>query len=126
MRTLTKYWIIFIAVFAVHNAEEVIRNLPEWARAHGVFDPFAGRGVFAMVVIVLTVAASIIGYILEHRKSYRSPDVLRILCWIMIANAIWHVGISLQHGSAMPGAISAIIMLPVFGWLVIRIRKVVG
>lgn len=123
MRTLTKYWIAFIAIFAVHNAEEVMCNLPAWTKAHGVFDPFADRATFALAVITLTVAAIVAGYILEHRKSRRSAVVLQILCWIMIANALWHIGISLYVGSVMPGAISALVMLPLLGWLILKTRK---
>lgn len=122
VRTLTKYWIIFIVTFAVHNAEEAVRNLPEWAKAHNVFDPFASRTTFAAAVIVLTVAAAVTGYILERHKSRKSAVVLMIFCGIMIANALWHLCVSLYVGSVMPGAVSSIVMLPVFGWLTIKIR----
>lgn len=123
VRTLTKYWIVFIAIFAVHNAEEVMRNLPEWAKAHGVFDPFADRAAFALAAMALTVAAIVAGYILERRKSRSSAVVLQIFCWIMIANALWHIGVSVYVGSVMPGAISALVMLPLLGWLILKTRK---
>lgn len=123
MRTSAKYWFTFIAIFAAHNAEEVIGNLPAWAREHGVFDPFTDRWVFVLVVLLLTLVASATGYILEQRQSRKSAMVLQIFCWVMITNAVWHLGASVYTGSVMPGAISAVVMLPVFGWLVIRTRK---
>lgn len=123
MRTLTKYWFTFIVIFAAHNAEEVIQNLPEWARLHGVFDPFTDRAGFTLAVIALTAAASITGYILERHTSRKSAKVLQVFCWIMIANAIWHLGVSLYFDSVMPGVISAIFMLPVLGRLIIKMRK---
>lgn len=123
MRTLTKYWTAFIIIFAIHNTEEVLNNLPEWAHAHGVFSPFTDRATFTFIVILLTGIASIAGYILEYRKARKSATILQIFCWIMVVNSIWHVSVSLQQGSIMPGAISAVVVLPVCGWIAVRARR---
>ncbi len=123
MRTLAKYWIVFIAVFAVHNTEEVLRNLPEWARAHGALTLFSSRTEVMIAVIFLTAAAATVGYTLERRSSRSSAVVLQVFCWIMAANAVGHIVGSLLYGSIMPGALSAVVMLPVFGWLATQARK---
>ena len=42
---------------------------------------------------------------------------------VMVANFVWHIGASLVTWSVQPGAISAVVLLPVFVALFLRVRR---
>lgn len=107
---------------ALHNAEEVLLNLPAWADAHpqtAAFNWSSGSDAFSIIALVIVVMA--IGFALwvQLRPAVWMRLLLRLLAWVMLINAASYMAISLYTGSLMPGVVSAVIILvPVFSLIV--------
>lgn len=123
------YWLLFLVVFAIHNAEEAIFGMPEWLANYGFFLVTTEYESIAIIInysllLILTIAAAVVAYLLEKRQSQQSALYLEIFAYIMLINAFSHIGLSLYTDSIMPGLVtSVVLLLPICGYIIVWIRK---
>lgn len=122
-------WLLFLVTFAIHNAEEAIFRMPEWLATHGFFPIPTEYETVAIIInysllLILTIAAAIVAYLLEKKQTPKSASYLEIFAYIMLINAFSHIGLSLYIGGIMPGLVtSVVLLLPVCGYIVVQMRK---
>src|SRR5262245_41102979 len=129
MRNLpNSLWPTTIAVFALHNAEEVLVLSIGWPDRHL---PSVGLKAnhwlgFAALTMLLTFAVAAIAWALRNRPK-ASSIALKVFLWIMLLNVAWHAGVSIYANSFAPGAISALLLvLPIYAFFLVRLNKVVS
>lgn len=121
---VNRYWMAAVAMFVIHNIEEVVRDLPRWVA--GKFESLAwaetAQSGFLVLVIALCVIVAFLAFTMrsEPQKSYH---LLRIFFGIMIAVTLWHIAFSLYIQDAQPGVYTAIPMLVFFVFLTTRLRQ---
>ena len=123
-----QWWLLLMAVFVVHNAEEIALDMYRWEQAHDLPGWMnAGREFhtaiqlttpkFIVIVIGLCLAIGGLAYLLRG-----NPIAAR--CWmatytvVMLAVYFGHLVTSVVAKSAMPGVYSAVLLgLPVHAWV---------
>ena len=117
-------WAAASAAFFIHNAEEVLFGLPDWAAAHpqvgwiATAMPQQRFGAMVILLSVIVVALAVIGTLRPLRWT---RFVLRLFASIMLLNAASHIELSLLTGSIMPGLWTAVVLLlPMMGWIAVR------
>ncbi len=121
---VNRYWMAAVAMFIIHNAEEVVRDMPAWGAAH--FEALAwaetAQSGFLVFVITLCVMVTFVAFTMrsEPEKSYK---LLRIFLTIMILVALWHIALSLFMQDAQPGVYTAVPMLAFFVFLTTRLKQ---
>ncbi|WP_423464189.1 HXXEE domain-containing protein [Promicromonospora sp. MS192] len=103
-----------IVALAVHNAEELVRDLPGWqaerpwlpgGAVYGDQAQFAGAlAIVTGAVLVLAVAA------VAGRTAWSAP-VLVCVGYALLVNAMGHVLLSVVTWSLMPGVITSVLVL---------------
>jgi Protein of unknown function with HXXEE motif len=126
MRNLpNSLWPTTIAVFALHNAEEVLVFSTGWSDRHL---PSVGLKAsdwlgFAALTVFLTAAIATMAWALRNRPK-TSSTTLKIFLWIMLLNVAWHAGVSIYTSSLAPGAITALLLvLPIYALFLLRLNK---
>jgi len=128
---MKRFWMLFVAIFALHNSEEIFFNLPTWVAQRSQIDwlkslyqqPFAYE-LFVAVVIGLTVAAAIIGYRVVTQNSIRSKIILGLFCLVMIFNAGTHILQSVYAQSLMPGVVTSVsLVIPVYTYILVKLHS---
>lgn len=119
---LARLWLPILALFTIYNLEEIILDLPAWGRAQGVVIPTTQTDQFgfALVVAGLSVFVFALAYFLR-RNAGQTSRLLTVFLGFMLANFVWHVGASAVTTSLQPGAISSVLLAPVYGWLLWRV-----
>lgn len=121
-RKLRRYWISAIIIFALHNAEEVFRGLPDWAVEHPQFPTTLSTTSFTWATILLTLGVGVTAYILTQKSPQWSKTFLVGFCIVMIVNMLSHITFSLLTQTLMPGVITAVVLvIPVYGWLIYQV-----
>lgn len=114
-----RFWVAAFAL-ALHNAEEVWRDLPAWADAHpatAAFNWSSDSGAFATIAGLIVFAVVGLALAAQFRPAPWMAPLLRALSIVMLLNAASHIGLSLYTGSLMPGVITAVfVLVPVFLW----------
>lgn len=115
-----------VAVFTVHNLEEVIGDFSGWGQAHFAVlqhQPEALASNYDLIIIGLTLAVLLYAWVLRKNTSH----LRRVLPWfasIMIVVSLWHIGVSLWAGSAQPGVwTAAFLNLPCYVVVLLRMQK---
>lgn len=96
--------------FALHNLEEVLR-LPAWLQSEPDlsirFQALGGgEAAFVLAVVGLTVLLAALLPLIMTR-----PWLLGLLCWVLLANVLSHIGTSVMSRSLSPGLFSALLLL---------------
>lgn len=115
-----RLWPPVLILFALHNAEEVLRNLPAWGRIHmpqmmaalHALTP-AGRVQFGIITVLLTFAVAGAAFASRHHPIL-CRRLLRAFLTVMVLNFTWHIGASLWFVSVQPGAITAALFIVPF------------
>lgn len=122
--SLRRAWYIFIGIFTLHNAEEILLNLPKWAASHQALPLTYSWAVFTSLAVALTLIAMGAGFLLEKRQSPRSAPTLVLFSVLMGLNALSHIVLSLINQSFMPGVYTAtLLLLPGCSWIVFTLCK---
>lgn len=121
-----RLWVAAILAFALHAGEEALSGLPQWATVHPLVPWMASMlsgDRFILVAGALTlVVLAVGGYAVAVRPGW-SGLLLRVLAWVMLANAASHVVLSILTMSYMPGLVTAVLVLvPVFSFAAWRVR----
>jgi Ca2+/Na+ antiporter len=123
MRTLlNRAWAVAIAIFAMHNLEEAIAIKRGWTAQHFPSLSWAVDkwSLFAGAAALLTMVVISVAYLLRKHPQ-RSRAFLRAFLVIMLANAVWHVGVSVYVGTPAPGVYTAVLLIaPVYAYLLWR------
>ena len=126
-RPLAGLWWLTVAVFALHNAEEYLRDLPAWADAHApawiasVHGDQVGNGI---AVAVLTGAALILAVVALSARPAWSSEVLVCFAFVLIVNAVSHLAMSALSRTLMPGVVTAPLLLLLGVYLVWRLPTI--
>lgn len=121
--TVNSLWVGALMVFAAHNLEETMAMANGWAVRHlpRVSWNADQWPLFAGAASALTLALGLVAWRLRHRPE-RSVTWLRIFLWIMLVNAIWHVGASVYSRSLAPGVVTAVVLiLPLYSLMLYRL-----
>ena len=122
---ISSLWLPALAVFTAHNLEELIGIYTDWPA--NTFSSLAWtRGhwpAFLVAIALLTAFIGIFAY--KFRENVRvTKALLKLFCVIMLANVLWHVGVTVRAGSISPGTITAVLInLPFYLYLLSRLRK---
>lgn len=114
--TINALWVSALTVFAAHNLEETIAMANGWAVHHLPRMSWTADQwpLFAGAAAALTLAIGLAAWNLRHRPE-RSATWLRMFLWIMLLNALWHVGVSAYTRSIAPGVVTAaLLVLPLY------------
>ena len=117
-------WIPVFALFELHNAEEIVRDLPAWGRAHmpGLTGLTLGRPGFAAVIAVLSAVLFAIAWAFRDRaRATRRLQMLFLA--VMMAVFVWHIAISIHTRSLQPGVVTAAVFLPLYALMLYRLRR---
>ena len=123
--TINYCWAVALIVFAAHNLEETIAMANGWAIHHlprlsWTADQWP---IFAAAATVLTLIVGLIAWNFWHRPE-RSIRWLKIFLWIMLLNAIWHIGVSVYTQSLAPGVVTAVfLILPLYSLILHRLPQ---
>ena len=120
-----RLWIAIFALFELHNAEEIVRDLPAWGRAHmpGLTGLTLGRSGFAAVFAVLSAVLFTIAWAFRN-KAGATRRLQMLFLAVMLAVFVWHIAISIHTRSLQPGVVTAAAFLPVYAWMLARLRRV--
>ena len=117
-------WAAASTAFLIHNAEELLFGLPDWATANpqvGWIATTMPEQRFATAVILLSMIVVALAVIGTLQPLSWTRFVLRLFAGIMLLNAASHIGLSLLAGSIMPGLWTALVLLlPVMGRIAVR------
>lgn len=78
---------------------------------------------FAIIAVLLVLAAVAFAFALwcQFRPHRWQAPMLRLFALVMLLNAGSHLALSLITASIMPGLVTALLVIvPVFGWIVLR------
>ncbi|WP_044496122.1 HXXEE domain-containing protein [Nesterenkonia massiliensis] len=117
-------WLALLATVLVHNAEELISDLPGWNQQHQLIpgpllnDPAA----FVVAVAALSVLGVLVTWIAVRQRPEWSTPALATVAVVMLLHALSHLAFSMVSASYMPGMLTAAALaLPVsaltLGWL---------
>ena len=120
-----RLWIAIFTLFELHNAEEIVRDLPTWGRAHmpGLAGLTLGRPGFAAVIAVLSAVLFAIAWTFRN-KAGATRRLQMLFLAVMLAVFVWHIAISIHTRSLQPGVVTAAAFLPVYAWMLARLRRV--
>jgi hypothetical protein len=108
-------WILLVALFALHNAEEVFLDLPGWARTHvGWLRGLEfSQGDMALAVLALTGAIAAWAFAVRRNLEL---TILSQQWFLTLVSAVfvWHMAVSIWAGSFQPGVWTSMAFLPVF------------
>ena len=127
-RTINHFWASALVVFAAHNLEETIAIANGWANHHLPRMSWTADQwpLFAGAAATLTLIVGLIAWNFRHRPE-RSVTWLRIFLWVMLLNAIWHIGISAYTKSLAPGVVTAVLLiLPFYSLILHRLSQARG
>lgn len=117
-------WLALLATVLVHNAEELIGDLPGWNQQHQLIPgpPLNDPAVFTAAVVALSAAGVVVTWIAVRRRPEWSTPALATAAVVMLLNALSHLAFSMVSASYMPGVLSAAaLVLPAsvltVGWL---------
>ncbi|WP_017582158.1 HXXEE domain-containing protein [Nocardiopsis valliformis] len=124
---LAPWWYLTVAVFAVHNAEEYLRDLPGWAAEHAppwIAAVHSGQPGFGLAVGLLTLAALLVAVLASTLRPTWSAEVLVCFAVVLLINAASHLAVSALTFSAMPGVFTSPLILVLGTFLVTRLPRV--
>lgn len=120
-------WFVTVAVFAVHNAEEYLRDLPSWASEHAppwIAAVHSGQDGFGLAVGLLTLAALVVAVVATVIRPAWSAEVLVCFAIVLLVNAASHLALSVLSLSLMPGVLTSPLLVLLGGYLVLRLPRV--
>lgn len=123
--SINRFWGGALILFAAHNLEETITIANGWAIDHlsRLSWTVERWPQFAGIAAALTLAVGWVAWRLRLRPE-RSAICLRIFLWIMLLNAVWHIGVSAYTQSLAPGVVSAVLLiLPVYAFILYRLSQ---
>ncbi len=113
--------------FALHNAEELLLDLPLWVASRpqlGVIAALQGGGWFAPAALALSIGAVLFALIAARFPHPWMGFLLRIAAVLMLANSLSHLVFSIVTASLMPGTLTALVVVaPVSLWLLLSPGK---
>ncbi len=118
-----RYWPLVFFMFALHGAEEVLLDLPGWAREQRIDIPMISfnQGTFALVVVLVGVLVFVLAFVLRrNRKLMRLYQMVFLIG--MSLYFLVHVLVGVFTRSMEPGMVTSIVFLPVSIWLFTRVR----
>lgn len=115
---LALLWAVTVVALAVHNAEELLRDLPGW-QADRPWLPgsalYGDQPQFAVALAVVTGLALVLAVAAVVWRATWSAQVLVCVGYALLVNAAGHVLLSLVSWSLMPGVLTSVLVLvPVF------------
>lgn len=119
-----RYWPLVFFLFALHGAEEVLLDLPGWAREQHIDIPMIsfGQGTFALLLIVLAIVVFAFAFVVR-----RDPKLMRLYLMVFLVTMalyfVVHLLVGIFTRSMEPGMITSIMFLPVSIWLFTRVRS---
>lgn len=116
---LTRLWVFFLAILAVHNVEENILGLPRWANRYDIFNIWTAPH-FMYATLVVWCFACLLALLVYKNTKYSS--LLLLFATILLGiNALQHCILSIVTQSIMPGVVSALLLVVPFGIYTIRV-----
>lgn len=124
---LATWWFLTVAVFAVHNTEEYLRDLPGWAAEHAppwIAAVHPGQAGFGLAVGLLTLTALLVTVVATTLRPVWSAEVLVCFTVVLLVNAASHLAMSALTSSAMPGVFTSPLLVVLGVFLVMRLPRV--
>ena len=121
------WWFLTVAVFAAHNAEEYLRDLPGWAAEHApawISAVHSGQAGFGVAAGLLTVAALVVAVVVVVRRPAWSSEVLVCFAVVLIINAANHLLMSALTLSLMPGVLTSPLLVLLGVYMFVRLPRV--
>lgn len=117
-----RYWPLVFFVFVVHGAEEVLLDLPGWAREQRIDIPMISfdQGTLAVLIALLGVLVFVLAFVLRRNRRLIRIYLMTFLV-IMSVYFVIHVLFGAYARSMEPGMITSILFLPVCIWLFTRV-----
>ncbi|MFE7504394.1 HXXEE domain-containing protein [Promicromonospora sp. NPDC057488] len=108
------FWCLVAMALAVHNAEELARDLPGW-QADRPWLPgaalYGDQGQFAVALAIVTGAALVLAVVAVTTRATWSAPVLVCVSYALLVNAAGHVLLSIVCWSLMPGVLTSVVVL---------------
>lgn len=126
-RALAWLWFVTVALFAVHNAEEYLRDLPAWAGEHAppwIAAAHSGQAGFGLAVGLLTLAALVVAVVAAVLRPAWSTEVLVCFAFVLLVNAASHLALSVLSLSPMPGVFTSPLLVLLGAYLIMRLPRV--
>ncbi|WMT92711.1 HXXEE domain-containing protein [Pelagibacterium sp. H642] len=113
----TRSWAGLTAVLALHNLEEWARDLPAWTAIHTPVPELVHASLysgFTFGLILVSVVPVIVAVGARRLVPKHEPLLLAVFAWVLVANATWHIALSLLSWTLMPGLFTSLgLLLPV-------------
>ena len=123
-RGLALLWVGVAAAVALHNAEEWLLGMTGWIAEHPWLPGASLHGdqdQFALVLALVTAAVLALTVTALTRRPRWSAEVLACAAYVLMANGISHLVLSLLSWSPMPGVLSGTAVLLPLGALLVRV-----
>ncbi|MGW2092910.1 HXXEE domain-containing protein [Promicromonospora sukumoe] len=115
---LALLWAVTVVALAVHNAEELVRDLPGWHTGRPWLPGSALYGdpaQFAVALAIVTGLALVLAVAGVAWRAAWNAQVLVCVGYALLVNAAGHVLLSVVSWSLMPGVLTSVLVLvPVF------------
>lgn len=98
-------------VFAVHNAEEYLTDLPAWSFRNTGMDLYKSSDVFLLAVCILSCLVALIGVAFYFRRTRLLLYVFSLVIAILGVNAVLHLISSIRYGAYTPGVATALLLI---------------
>lgn len=124
---LPLWWFVTVAVFAGHNAEEYLRDLPAWASESAppwIAAFHSGQAGFGVAAGLLTLAALVVAVLAAALRPAWSGEVLACFAFVLLVNAASHTALSVLTLSLMPGVFTSPLLVLLGAYLVLRLPRV--
>lgn len=122
-RRLALLWTALVAALVLHNLEELLFDMAGWfARQPRLPGSvlYENAAQFAMALLVVTVAVTVLAGIAVAVRPAWSAEVLVGLAYALMINAGSHLALSVVSWSLMPGVITGVVILVPLGRYVVR------
>lgn len=111
---LALLWCVVVVALAVHNAEELARDLPGW-QADRPWLPggalYGDQAQFAVALAIVTGVAVVLAVVAVSTRAAWSASVLVCVGYALLVNAAGHVLLSIASWSLMPGVLTSVVVL---------------
>lgn len=114
----SQLYIVFLLILLVHNLEEVLCNLPQWANAYRIVNIWT-MNTFVLAVCAVWLLAFLLTIIFCKHKIH-SKRMLYIMSLILCINAIQHIIFSIMTMSMMPGVVSSVVLIIPYSFILLR------
>lgn len=103
--------IVVPILFAIHNAEEYIADLPAWSYGNTGMDIYKSSDVFLLAISILSFIVAMISVMFYLRKTRLWLKAFSLVITILGFNSVLHIISSIRYGAYTPGVITGLFLI---------------